>query len=84
MISKTRSVVPAGVTRVGVEAAVDYHRPLASPVVWPDWEGDLPGAASFSKQAFYQWRTNPVPAGGDASVGEFVGDQPITELGSSR
>ena len=38
VISKTRSVVPAGVTRVGVEAAGHYHRPLASPVVWPDWE----------------------------------------------
>ena len=38
VISKTRSVLPAGVTRVGVEAAGHYHRPLASPAVWPDWE----------------------------------------------
>ena len=38
MITKTRSVVPAGVTRVGVEAAGHYHRPLATAAVWPGWE----------------------------------------------
>jgi transposase len=38
VISKTRTVLPAGVTRVGVEAAGHYHRPLATPAVWPGWE----------------------------------------------
>jgi transposase len=38
VVRKTRSVLPVGVTRVGVEAAGHYHRPLASPAVWPGWE----------------------------------------------
>ena len=38
VITKARAVVPAGVIRVGVEAAGHYHRPLATPAVWPGWE----------------------------------------------
>ena len=38
VITKARAVVPAGVIRVGVEAAGHYHRPLATPTVWPGWE----------------------------------------------
>ena len=38
VISKTRLVLPAGVTRVGVEAAGHYRRPLATAAVWPGWE----------------------------------------------
>jgi transposase len=38
VITKARAVVPAGVVRVGVEAAGHYHRPLATPTVWPGWE----------------------------------------------
>jgi len=38
VISKSQAVLPAGVTRVGVEAAGHYHRPLAAPSVWPGWE----------------------------------------------
>ena len=30
VITKTRAVVPAGLIRVGVEAAGHYHRPLAT------------------------------------------------------
>ena len=35
VIDKARPVLPAGLIRVGVEAAGHYHRPLASPAVWP-------------------------------------------------
>ena len=38
VIRKARAVLPAGVIRVGVEAAGHYHRPLATPMVWPGWE----------------------------------------------
>ena len=38
VITKWQAVLPAGVTRVGVEAAGHYHRPLAAPSVWPGWE----------------------------------------------
>jgi transposase len=38
VIIKSQAVLPAGVTRVGVEAAGHYHRPLAAPSVWPGWE----------------------------------------------
>ena len=38
VIARARAVVPAGVTRVGVEAAGRYHRPLATSTVWPGWE----------------------------------------------
>jgi transposase len=38
VVTKSRAVLPAGVTRVGVEAAGHYHRPLAAPSVWPGWE----------------------------------------------
>jgi len=38
VITKAQAVVPAGVIRVGVEAAGHYHRPLATPTVWPGWE----------------------------------------------
>jgi transposase len=39
VIDKVRAVIPAtGVTRVGVEAAGHYHRPLLSPTIWPGWE----------------------------------------------
>ena len=38
VITKARAVLPAGVIRVGVEAAGHYHRPLATPTVWPGWE----------------------------------------------
>ncbi len=38
VITKTRAVLPAGLIRVGVEAAGHYHRPLASPAVWPGWQ----------------------------------------------
>jgi transposase len=38
VINKTTAVLPAGLIRVGVEAAGHYHRPLASPSVWPGWE----------------------------------------------
>jgi transposase len=38
VIGKARLVLPAGVTRVGVEAAGHYHRPLATQAVWPGWE----------------------------------------------
>ena len=31
-------MLPAGVIRVGVEAAGHYHRPLAAASVWPGWE----------------------------------------------
>ena len=39
VISKSRAVLPAGLIRVGVEAAGHYHRPLATPAVWPGWQG---------------------------------------------
>jgi transposase len=38
VITRSQAVLPAGVTRVGVEAAGHYHRPLAAPSVWPGWE----------------------------------------------
>jgi transposase len=38
VITKSQALLPAGVTRVGVEAAGHYHRPLAAPSVWPGWE----------------------------------------------
>jgi transposase len=38
VIIQARAVVPAGLIRVGVEAAGHYHRPLASPAVWPGWQ----------------------------------------------
>ena len=38
VITKTQAVLPAGLIRVGVEAAGHYHRPLASPAVWPGWQ----------------------------------------------
>ena len=38
VITKARAVLPAGVIRVGVEAAGHYHRPLTTPTVWPGWE----------------------------------------------
>jgi transposase len=38
VITKTRAVLPAGLIRVGVEAAGHYHRPLAAPAVWPGWQ----------------------------------------------
>jgi transposase len=38
MITKSEAVLPSGVTRVGVEAAGHYHRPLTDPAVWPGWE----------------------------------------------
>ena len=38
VITRSRAVLPAGVTRVGVEAAGHYHRPLTAPSVWPGWE----------------------------------------------
>jgi transposase len=38
VIRKSRAVLPAGVTRVGVEAAGHYHRPLAALSVWPGWQ----------------------------------------------
>jgi transposase len=31
-------VLPAGLTRVGVEAAGHYHRPLLSAGLWPGWQ----------------------------------------------
>jgi transposase len=38
VITKIRAVLPAGLIRVGVEAAGHYHRPLATPAVWPGWQ----------------------------------------------
>jgi transposase len=38
VIAKTQAVLPAGAVRVGVEAAGHYHRPLATPAVWPGWQ----------------------------------------------
>ena len=38
VIIRSRAVLPAGLTRVGVEAAGHYHRPLAAAGVWPGWE----------------------------------------------
>jgi transposase len=38
VITKMQAVLPAGLIRVGVEAAGHYHRPLASPSVWAGWE----------------------------------------------
>lgn len=38
MVARARVVLPAGVIRVGVEAAGHYHRPLAVPRVWPGWQ----------------------------------------------
>jgi transposase len=38
VISKSRAVLLAGLIRVGVEAAGHYHRPLATPAVWPGWQ----------------------------------------------
>ena len=38
VIIKTAAVLPAGLIRVGVEAAGHYHRPLASAAVWPGWQ----------------------------------------------
>ena len=38
VITKTQAVLPAGLIRVGVEAAGHYHRPLLSPSVWPGWQ----------------------------------------------
>ena len=38
VVRRVQVVLPVGVTRVGVEAAGHYHRPLASPAVWPGWE----------------------------------------------
>jgi transposase len=38
VICKSRAVLPAGLIRVGVEAAGHYHRPLATPAVWPGWQ----------------------------------------------
>ncbi len=38
VITMARAVLPAGVIRVGVEAAGHCHRPLATPTVWPGWE----------------------------------------------
>ena len=38
VITRSQAVLPAGVIRVGVEAAGHYHRPLAAPSVWPGWE----------------------------------------------
>ena len=35
VIMKARAVLPSGLIRVGVEAAGHYHRPLATPSVWP-------------------------------------------------
>lgn len=38
LIGRAGPVLPPGLTRVGVESAGHYHRPLASPAVWPGWE----------------------------------------------
>ena len=38
VVSQVRAVLPAGLVRVGVEAAGHYHRPLLSASVWPGWE----------------------------------------------
>jgi len=38
VIKKTQAVLPLGVTRVGVEAAGHYHRPLTGSRVWPGWQ----------------------------------------------
>jgi transposase len=38
VISRAREVLPAGLIRVGVEAAGHYHRLLLSSSVWPGWQ----------------------------------------------
>jgi transposase len=38
VVAKARLVLPPGLTRVGVEAAGHYHRPLAVAGAWPGWE----------------------------------------------
>jgi len=50
VITKTRAVLPAGLVRVGVEAAGHYHRPLATPAVWPGWQVVQLNPAHVSEQ----------------------------------
>jgi transposase len=38
VIKQTQAVLPPGVTRVGVEAAGHYQRPLTGSTVWPGWQ----------------------------------------------
>ena len=50
VITKTQAVLPAGLVRVGVEAAGHYHRPLATPAVWPGWQVVQLNPAHVSEQ----------------------------------
>jgi transposase len=92
VISKIRAVLPAdGLIRVGVEAAGHYHRPLASPSVWPGWQVVELNPAHVCEQRRVMGRrrvkTDPldleaitelVLAGGGVVVGER--SAPIAEL----
>ena len=50
VITKTQAVLPAGLVRVGVEAAGHYHRPLATSAVWPGWQVVQLNPAHVSEQ----------------------------------
>jgi transposase len=50
VISRSLAVLPAGLIRVGVEAAGHYHRPLATPAVWPGWQVVVLNPAHVSEQ----------------------------------
>ena len=91
VITKTRAVLPAGLIRVGVEAAGHYHRPLASPSVWPGWQVVQLNPAHVCEQRRVMGRrrvktdaldleaiTELVLAGRGVVVGET--SAPITEL----
>jgi transposase len=91
VITKIRAVLPAGLIRVGVEAAGHYHRPLATPAVWPGWQvvGLNPAHVSEQRRAMGRRRvktdaldleaiTELVLAGRGVVVGERSSS--ITEL----